>query len=106
MLASSAGEIGLILLLLEAGVEIDVGQLKQTGTRAISIACTGSILPLLVGFGIATAAGESWKGALAVGAAFSPTSLGVASSALGAGGMLNTPVGGLIVASCKQAFGC
>ncbi|CAB9509080.1 K(+) antiporter GerN [Seminavis robusta] len=94
------GEIGLILLLLEAGVEIDVGQLKQTGTRAISIAGTGSLLPLLVGFGIATAAGESWKGALAVGAAFSPTSLGVASKALGSGGMLNTPVGQLIVASC------
>mmetsp|Transcript_2462 Transcript_2462/g.3596 ORF Transcript_2462/g.3596 Transcript_2462/m.3596 type:complete len:818 (-) Transcript_2462:69-2522(-) len=95
------GEIGLILLLLEAGVEIDVGQLKETGTRAISIAVVGSCLPLAVGFAIATAAGvETWKGALAVGAAFSPTSLGVAAKALGAGGMLNTPVGGLIVASC------
>lgn len=83
----------MILLLLEAGVEIDVGQLKETGTRAISIAILGSCLPLAVGFAIATAAGvETWKGALAVGAAFSPTSLGVAAKALGAGGMLNTPV--------------
>lgn len=86
------GKIGLILLLLEAGVEIDVGQLQQTGTRALSIAGTGSTLPLVVGFAIATVASESWKGALAVSAAFSPTSLSVASTALGGGGMLDTPV--------------
>jgi len=37
---------------------------------------------------------------LAVGASFSPTSLGVAASALKSGKMLDTPVGQLIVASC------
>ena len=94
------GEIGLIGLILEAGIELDVAQLKQTGTRALAIGFTGSLLPLLAGICIGKAAGEDFKGALAIGASFSPTSLGVAASALSSGGMLNTSVGQLIVASC------
>jgi len=95
------GEIGLIMLLLEAGVELDVAQLRETGTRALAIGLTGTLLPLLVGMGLAMASGmSSIKSALAVGASFSPTSLGVAASALKSGKMLDTPVGQLIVASC------
>ena len=78
------GEIGLIMLLLEAGVELDVAQLRETGTRALAIGMTGTLLPLLVGMGLAMASpsASSFKSALAVGASFSPTSLGVAASAL------------------------
>lgn len=96
------GEIGLIMLLLEAGVELDVAQLRETGTRALAIGFTGTVLPLLVGIGLAMASGSDVgiKTALAVGASFSPTSLGVAASALKTGKMLDTPVGQLIVASC------
>jgi Kef-type K+ transport system membrane component KefB len=101
------GEIGLIMLLLEAGIDVDVAQLKETGIRSVAIAVTGSILPLLVGLGISMASGSSlqtsgmnFRTAIAVGACFSPTSLGVASNALSSGRMLNTPVGQLIVAAC------
>lgn len=77
------GEIGLIMLLLEAGVELDVAQLRETGIRALAIGVTGTILPLCVGMGLGMASGAgSIKSALAVGASFSPTSLGVAASAL------------------------
>ena len=81
------GEIGLIMLLLEAGVELDVAQLRETGLRALAIGCTGTALPLVVGLGLAMASGSagSMKSALAVGASFSPTSLGVAASALKSG---------------------
>lgn len=68
------GEIGLILLLLEAGIDVDIAQLKETGARSVAIACTGSVLPLLVGIGIAKASGSSlessgmsWRSAIAVG---------------------------------------
>lgn len=59
-------------------------------------------LPLLVGMGLAMAsdANVGIKTALAVGASFSPTSLGVAASALKTGKMLDTPIGQLVVASC------
>ena len=53
------GEIGLIMLLLEAGVELDVAQLKETGLRAIAIGATGTILPLAVGMGLAMASGPN-----------------------------------------------
>jgi Kef-type K+ transport system membrane component KefB len=96
------GEIGLILLLLEAGVELDVAQLRETGTKAVGIGVTGTILPLVVGMGLAMASDVNIgiKSALAVGASFSPTSLGVAASALKQGKMLDTPVGQLIVSAC------
>lgn len=68
------GEIGLILLLLEAGIDVDLAQLKETGARSVAIACTGSVLPLLVGIGIAKASGTNldpngmtWRSAIAVG---------------------------------------
>ena len=53
------GEIGLIMLLLEAGVELDVAQLRETGLRALAIGCTGTLLPLLVGMGLAMASNSS-----------------------------------------------
>ncbi len=90
------------MLLLEAGVELDVAQLRETGARALGIGVTGTILPLVVGMGLAMASSADIgiKSALAVGASFSPTSLGVAASALKQGKMLDTPVGQLIVSSC------
>jgi len=94
------GEIGLIMLLLEAGIDIDIAQLKETGGRALAIACTGSVLPLVTGIGLSMASGTNLRTGIAVGACFSPTSLGVASNALQAGGISNTPIGQLIVAAC------
>ena len=77
------GEIGLMMLMLEVGVGLDVAQLRETGLRALVIGCTGAMLPLLVGMGLGYASGlDSMKSALVVGASFSPSSLGVASSAL------------------------
>ena len=55
------GDIGLILLILEAGIDIDVVQLKVTGIRAFLMAVTGSVVPLAIGFGVATAAGLDGK---------------------------------------------
>jgi Kef-type K+ transport system membrane component KefB len=95
------GEIGLIMLLLEAGIDIDVAQLKVTGLRAIFIAFTGAFSSLGVGIGLSYAMGvHQWQAAIALGATFAPTSLAVASNALNTGKVLNTPVGQLIVASC------
>jgi len=35
----------LIMILLEAGVELDVAQLKETGARALVIGVTGTVGP-------------------------------------------------------------
>ena len=93
------GNIGLIGLILESGIALDVAQLREVGHRALLLAIVGSALPLLTGFGVGRWIGKDVKSAIAVGAAFAPSSLGVASNALNSGDVLNTPIGQMIVAS-------
>ncbi len=93
------GEIGLVLLVIEAGVDIDVTTLKLIGKRGVIIATLGSIFPIAIGLGIAFALGESTTAAIAAGAAFGPTSLGIAMNILRSGKIINTPTGQLIVAA-------
>ncbi len=93
------GEIGLVLLVIEAGVDIDVMTLKLIGKRGVVIAILGSIFPIAIGVGIAFALGAETKAAIAAGAAFGPTSLGIAMNILRTGKIINTPTGQLIVAA-------
>jgi Kef-type K+ transport system membrane component KefB len=93
------GEIGLVLLVIEAGVDIDVTTLKLIGKRGVIIATLGSIFPIAIGLGIAFAIGADVKAAIAAGAAFGPTSLGIAMNILRSGKIINTPTGQLIVAA-------
>lgn len=93
------GEIGLVLLVLEAGIDIDLDMLKLIGSRGFLIAFLGSIFPIALGLAVAFALGFDTKAAIATGAAFGPTSLGIALNILRSGGILNTPVGQLIIAA-------
>lgn len=93
------GEIGLVLLVVEAGVDIDVMTLKLIGKRGVLIAIIGSILPIAFGMGIAFALGAETTAAITAGAAFGPTSLGIAMNILKTGKIINTPTGQLIVAA-------
>jgi len=94
------GEVGLILLVIEAGIDIDMSVMKLVGTRGLMIAVVGSFLPIGVGVLIAWAikVGD-FKAIIASGAVFGPTSLGIALNVLKGGGILNTPVGQMIVAA-------
>eukprot|EP00547_Thalassionema_nitzschioides_P007385 CAMPEP_0194199884 /NCGR_PEP_ID=MMETSP0156-20130528/725_1 /TAXON_ID=33649 /ORGANISM="Thalassionema nitzschioides, Strain L26-B" /LENGTH=776 /DNA_ID=CAMNT_0038924829 /DNA_START=55 /DNA_END=2385 /DNA_ORIENTATION=+ len=93
------GEIGLVLLVLEAGIDVDLDMLKLIGSRGFIIAFLGSIFPIALGLGVAFALGFDAVSAIATGAAFGPTSLGIALNILRGGGILNTPVGQLIIAA-------
>jgi len=95
------GEVGLILLVIEAGIDIDMSVMKLVGTRGLMIAVVGSFLPIGVGVLIAWAIKvDDWKAIIASGAVFGPTSLGIALNVLKGGGVrLNTPVGQMIIAA-------
>eukprot|EP00934_Nitzschia_sp_Nitz4_P006427 Nitzschia sp. Nitz4//scaffold273_size25297//20719//24905//NITZ4_008321-RA/size25297-processed-gene-0.7-mRNA-1//-1//CDS//3329545262//6417//frame0 len=94
------GELGLILLVIEAGIDIDLSTLKLIGSRGFLIAFIGSILPIGIGMLIAYLLNVAdTKGTIAAGAVFGPTSLGIALNILRSGGVLNTPVGQLIVSA-------
>eukprot|EP00804_Cyclotella_cryptica_P028486 CCRYP_014781-RA/>CCRYP_014781-RA protein AED:0.02 eAED:0.02 QI:317/1/1/1/1/1/3/2257/834 len=94
------GEIGLILLVIEAGIDIDLTTLKLIGSRGLIIAIVGSILPIAIAFVIAYAldSGDIIS-AIAAGSCFGPTSLGIAMNILRQGKIVNTPVGQLIVSA-------
>lgn len=89
------------MLVLEAGIDIDVSTLKLIGTRGFLIAIVGSVLPIGMGMAIAVAilGTGNIKAIIAAGATFGPTSLGIALNILRSGGVLNTPVGQLIISA-------
>jgi len=77
------GEIGVILLLLQVGLEMDLGELAKVGKPALFVALIGVAVPFAAGFGVASAFGEEGKIALFIGAALTATSVGITARVLG-----------------------
>lgn len=71
------GELGVILLLLQVGLEMDVRDLAAVGRASMTVAVIGVVLPMAGGIGVAVAFGESSDVALFVGAALAATSVGI-----------------------------
>lgn len=46
-------EIGVVVLMFEAGLETDINELKQTGTASFIVAFLGIVIPVLGGLGLA-----------------------------------------------------
>lgn len=93
------GECGLILLVIEAGLEVDLKLLNVIGSRGVTVAICGSMIPVGMGFGLASAVGVAPKAAFAIGCCLAPTSMGIAVNVLKKGGVLNTTIGQLVIAS-------
>jgi Kef-type K+ transport system membrane component KefB len=74
---SVLGEIGVILLLLGVGMEMDVADLGAVGRSAMSVACVGVVLPMAGGFAVASALGHSSNQSIFIGAALAATSVGI-----------------------------
>ena len=71
------GELGVILLLLGVGMEMDLDELGAVGRASMSVAVVGVVVPMLGGYFVATAMGYSSNQALFMGAALSATSVGI-----------------------------
>ena len=77
------GEIGVILLLFQVGLEMDLGELRKVGRSAIQVAVIGVAAPFAMGIGVASVFGEAGKIAIFVGAALTATSVGITARVLG-----------------------
>lgn len=77
------GEIGVILLLFQVGLEMDLTELGKVGRSAVAVAVIGVAAPFAAGLGVASAFGESGKIALFIGAALTATSVGITARVLG-----------------------
>ena len=101
------GEVGLMLLVLEAGLDVDIEMLKLIGARGVGVAVSGSVMPLaiasllcsqVIGLGwkvscnarvtprcstaCLTCRAHAWQASLAVGCTLAPTSMGIALNVL------------------------
>lgn len=77
------GEIGVILLLLDVGLEMDLRELRKVGATSLSVATIGVIAPMAMGYGAMIAMGETSNTALFVGAALTATSVGITARVFG-----------------------
>jgi Kef-type K+ transport system membrane component KefB len=77
------GEIGVILLLFQVGLEMDLGEMAKVGKSALLVALIGVAVPFALGFATTIAFGEEGKIALFIGAALTATSVGITARVLG-----------------------
>jgi Kef-type K+ transport system membrane component KefB len=60
-------EIGKLLLMFFAGLEIDLSQFRRTGVRSLAFGFLTFSIPLLVGAGVGMLAGYGWLAAVVIG---------------------------------------
>ena len=77
------GELGVILLLFEVGMEMDLGELGKVGRASVLVAIVGVVVPMVLGLAAVAAMGEDIKVALFVGAALTATSVGITARVFG-----------------------
>lgn len=77
------GEIGVILLLLEVGMHMDLRELRSVGRDAMSVATVGVVVPFVAGVALGPALGFTSDQALFLGAALTATSVGITARVFG-----------------------
>jgi Kef-type K+ transport system membrane component KefB len=80
---SILGELGVILLLLQVGLEMDLAELGAVGRASLLVASVGVVVPLVAGSGLGALVGMSGQEALFVGAALTATSVGITARVFG-----------------------
>ncbi|TSA52297.1 MAG: ACT domain-containing protein [Actinobacteria bacterium] len=76
-------ELGVIMLLIQVGLETDIVELKSVGRASILVAIIGVVLPMALGFGASSMLGESINTSLFIGAALTATSIGITARVFG-----------------------
>ena len=71
------GELGVILLLLDVGMEMNLGELAAVGRASLAVAVVGVAVPFAAGWAASLGLGMSSQEALFVGAALTATSVGI-----------------------------
>ena len=76
-------EIGVLLLLLQVGMEMDLAELGKVGKASMSVAIIGVAVPFAGGALAGIAMGEPGKTAIFLGAALTATSVGITARVFG-----------------------
>ena len=90
-------ELGLLLLLVETGLETQWRSIVQVGKQALLVAIVGILVPWIVGTGFALLNGLVTLTAVMVGATLSATSIGITARTLSDLNQLETPESQIIL---------
>lgn len=103
---STLAEIGVVLLMFSAGLETNLKELVKTGPVALTIACAGVFVPLVMGwalygcfFGFAPIGSEEFFRGVFIGTIMTATSVSITVQTLRELGHLKGRVGTVIVSS-------
>ena len=103
---SKLAEIGVIMLMFEAGLGTNLKELKKSGLKATLIACMGVLVPIILGtvlfmcfYGFDAPGSERFNKGLFIGTIISATSVSITVAALKELGKLNDGVGTTIVSA-------
>lgn len=93
------GEMGVVLLLFQVGLESNMGQMARVGASALVVAIVGVILPIGLGYGVhaALAPDTTWHTHLFVGAVLAATSVGITARVLKDLGKIDSPTGRVVL---------
>ena len=95
------GELGLLILVLEGGLGIDIVTLRRLGGRASAVAISGTTLPVMASLAVLPPLGFTLMESLAAGTALSSTAIGMAARMMQDAKIAHTELGQLI---CSAAM--
>ena len=97
---NQVAELGVIVLMFDAGLETDINELKKSGESSFIVAALGVIVPFVGGFLVAQAYGLGTTDVLRsvfIGLILTATSVSISVETLKEMGRLSTPSGNIIL---------
>merc|ERR1711998_444343 len=95
----AVGAVGLMLMLFDGGVNMDIPVLKKLGVQATAVALSGVVFPMLMAWAMFSALGFGVMEGLACGSALASTGIGFTLSLMKDLDLLATPLGQLVAAA-------
>merc|ERR1712065_5303 len=95
----AVGAVGLMLMLFDGGVNMDIPVLKKMGGRATAVALSGVVFPMVMSYVLFAAMGFGVMEGLACGSALASTGIGFTLSLMKDLDLLSTPLGQLVAAA-------
>jgi Kef-type K+ transport system membrane component KefB len=86
---SAMSELGAMFLLFRVGLEVKASDLMRVGGTATLVACSGVVVPFMMGAGIFMFTGAGVNESIFVGASLVATSVGITAQVLSAKGLLH-----------------
>jgi Kef-type K+ transport system membrane component KefB len=96
---SALSDLGAMFLLFRVGLEVKSSDLMKVGGTATLVACSGVVVPFLMGWGILLLWGSSSNEAIFVGASMVATSVGITAQVLSATGLLHKVSSRIVLAA-------